>query len=179
MTVTTTNLIQGPALIFIGTFGVTEPLTVATAPGTGWVNAGGTKDGIELTITKEFAPLEVDQVIDQVGHTVVKRIVQVKTSLAEGTLANLAHALSETAPVGNVLEPGSDLAAFTPTYRAVLLDGIAPGGFRRRVIVRRVLSTDAVGVAYKKDGMTLVPVTFTGHYVSPTIRPYRIEDATV
>lgn len=178
MPVTTTNLIQGPATLYIGAFGVAEPATVATAPGAGWVDVGGTKDGVELVVTKEFAVLEVDQIVDEVGRTVTKRLVQIKTNLAEATLINLAHAFADAAPVGNVLEPSSDLTTFSPTYRALLLDGIAPGGFRRRIIIRKGLSIESVASAYKKDDMTLIPVTFAGHYVSPSIKPYKIEDAT-
>lgn len=178
MPVTTTNLIQGPATLYIGAFGVAEPLTVADAPGAGWTDVGGTKEGVELSVAKEFAVLEVDQLIDEVGRTVTKRTVSIKTSLAEATLANLAHALNEAAPAAQVLEPTADLTSFSPAYKAILLDGIAPGGFRRRIIVRKALSTDSVASAYKKDGMTLVPVTFTGHYVSASIKPYKIEDAT-
>ena len=178
MPVTSTNLIQGPATLYVGAFGVAEPLTVATAPGADWVDVGGTKEGVELSVAKEFAVLEVDQLIDEVGRRVTKRTVSIKTALAEATLANLAIALSEAAPAGQVLEPTADLTSFSPAYKAVLLDGIAPGGFRRRIIVRKALSTDSVASAYKKDGMTLVPVTFTGHYVSASIKPYKIEDAT-
>lgn len=178
MPVTTTNLIQGPATLYIADFGTAEPATIATVPGAGWVDVGGTRDGVSLNVTKEFAVLEVDQLVDEVGRTVTKRMVQVKTSLAEATLANLAHALADAAPVANVLEPAADSTAFRPGYKAVLLDGIAPGGFRRRIVVRKALSTESVETAYKKDGMTLVPVTFTGHYVSTSIKPYKIEDAT-
>ena len=57
------------------------------------------------------------------------------------------------------------------------MDGIAPGGFRRRVIVRKTLPTDSVGTAYKKDSQTLLPITWTAHWVSASIKPFKIEDA--
>ena len=40
-------------------------------------------------------------------------------------------------------------------------------------------TTDSVAMAYKKDGQTLIPVTLTGHWVSASVRPFIITDATV
>lgn len=178
MAVTSTNLIQGPAVLYTGVFGVTEPATIATAPGVGFTDVGGTKEGVELTIADEYAVLDVDQIIYEIARRRTKRVVSVKTSLAEATLANLALAVANTAPVANVMTADDGLTAFSPAYGAVLLDGIAPGGFKRRVIVRKTLPTDSVGTAYKKDGQTLIPVTWTGHWVSTSIPPFKIEDAT-
>lgn len=179
MGVTSTNLIQGPATLWGGIFGVAEPATVATVPGAGWTDFGGTKDGIELTIADEYGVLDVDQIIYEIQRRRIKRVVSVKTSLAEATLANLALAIANTAPVASVLTADDGVTAFSPAYGAILMDGIAPGGFKRRVIVRKTLPTDSVGVAYKKDGQTLLPVTFTGHWVSTSIAPFKVEDATV
>lgn len=179
MGVSGTNLIQGPATLYVGTFGATEPATIATAPATPWVDAGGTKDGIEFAVAKTFGVLGVDQVAYDVERRVTGIAVTLKTALAEATLDNLAIAIANTAPTANVLTADDGLSVFAPTYRAILLDGIAPGGFRRRIIVRKVLSTDSVAMAYKKDGQTLIPVTFTGHWVTSSIKPFVITDATV
>lgn len=178
MPVTSTNLIQGPATLYTGIFGATEPATIATTPATGWTDVGGTKDGVELEIADEYAVLDVDQVIYEIGRRRTKRAVSAKTQLAEATLANLAIAIANTAPVANVLTADDGLAAFAPAYQALLIDGIAPGGFRRRIILRKTLPTDSVGIAYKKDGQTLVPVTWSLHWVSASIAPFKIEDAT-
>mgnify|MGYP007082279616 CR=1 FL=1 len=106
------------------------------------------------------------------------REVTVKTTLAEATLANIAQAIANAAPVANVLELDDGLAAFKPAYSAILIDGIAPGGYRRRIIVRKTLPTDAVGIGYKKDDQTVVPVTWKLHWVSTAIKSLKIEDAT-
>lgn len=178
MPVTTSNLIQGPAVLYTGIFGATEPATIAAAPATGWTDVGGTKDGLELTIADEYGVLDVDQEIHEMGRRRIKRVVTAKTSLAEATLANLAIAIANSAPVTNVMEGDIGVAAFAPAYQALLIDGIAPGGFKRRIILRRTLPTDSVGVAYKKDGQTLIPVTWTAHFVSASIKPWKVEDAT-
>lgn len=178
MTVTSTNLIQGPATLYHAPFGSTEPVSIATAPDAPWVDLGGTKDGVELGIADEYSVLSVDQIVYEVERRRTNRVVTIKTNLAEATLENLARAINNTAPASSVLTADDGLAAFAPAYNAVLLDGIAPGWFRRRVIVRKVLSTDSVASAYKKDDQTLIPVTFTGHWVSASIKPFVITDAT-
>lgn len=179
MAVTSTNLIQGPATIYGAVFGATEPATVATAPGAGWTDLGGTKEGITLNIEQTFSDLTVDQIIDVIARKRTGRNINVSTSLAEPTLVNLATAIGNSAPASNVLEldNGDAAAAFSPVYGAILFDGIAPGGFRRRVIVRKTLQTGNIALAYQKDGQTVIPTTFSLHWVSTSIKPLKIEDA--
>lgn len=178
MPVTSTNLIQGPATVYVAPFGTADPATIATAPAAAWVDVGGTKGGLELNVSSEFATLTVDQIVDIIESRRTGREVTVKTTLAEATLTNLAQAIANAAPVANVLELDDGLTAFKPAYSAILIDGIAPGGFRRRIIVRKTLPTDAVGMAYKKDDQTVVPVTWKLHWVSTVIKSLKIEDAT-
>lgn len=175
--VTATNLIQGPATLYWAPFSTTEPLTVAAAPIAPWVDLGGTKDGVALGIADEYSVLSVDQIIYEVARRRINRVLTVKTNLAEATLENLAHAINNTAPAAGVLTADDGLTAFDPAYGAIILDGIAPGGFRRRAIFRKTLSTDAVESSYKKDGQTLVPVTFTAHWISSSVRPFIVTDA--
>src|SRR5690606_26680444 len=111
-----------------------------------------TQEGAELGIADEYAVLSVDQVVYEIERRRTGRVLTIKTSLAEATLENLAHAINNTAPAAGVLTADDGLTAFAPAYKAVLLDGIAPGGFRRRIILRKCLSTDSVAMAYKKDG---------------------------
>lgn len=177
MPVSSSNLIQGPAVVYHGAFGALEPATIDEAPGVGWTDVGGTKDGLEFAVNDEYAVLDVDQVIYEIGRRRTKRAVQAKTQMAEATLANLARAIGNTAPTGNVLNGDDGVDAFAPDYGALIIDGIAPGGFRRRIILRKTLPTDSVGMSYKKDSQTLVPVTWSLHWVSASIAPFKIEDA--
>lgn len=176
MVVTTSNLLQGPATIYLGAFGAVEPATIATAPAVAWTDLGGTKEGFTLTDASEFAALSVDQLTMDPESRRVSRTVTGATSLAEATLANLARATSNTAPTANVLTPDEGDAAFRPPYSALLIDGIAPGGKKRRIILRKVLATGSVGMPYKKDAQTLIPVEWKLHYISPSIPAYKIED---
>ena len=178
MPVTATNLIQGPATIYAAVFGATEPATIADAFGVGWTDLGGTKDGIKLSIEQSYADLTVDQIIDVPARRRTGRTVSITTTLAEATLENLARVISNTAPVSNALELDNGLSAFSPAYGAIAFDGIAPGGFRRRVILRKTLATGNVEMAYTKDGQTVLPATFMGHWVSSSIAMLKTQDAT-
>lgn len=185
MAVTTTNLIQGPATLYTGAVGTAvEPTSIAGAasgasPATGWTDVGGTQDGVTLSIEDQWSDLGVDQLVIAPDSRRTGRKVTVKTTMAEATLANLAIAISNSAPASGLLQIDDGLAngGFLPSFYALIIDGISPGGFRRRVKVRKVLSSANVEMAYKKDGQTLIPVTFQAYYVSSSIRAAVIEDA--
>jgi hypothetical protein len=184
MAVTTTNLIQGPATLYTGAVGNAEPTSIAgaasgAAPSTGWTDVGGTKEGITLAIADTWSDLEVDQLVIAADSRRTMRKVTIKTVMAEATLGNLAIGISNSAPASGLLQIDDGLAngGFLPTFYALIIDGTAPGGFRRRIKVRKVLSVASVEMAYKKDGETLIPVTFQAYYVSSSIRAAVIEDA--
>lgn len=188
MSVTATNLIAGPATLYAAVFGATEPLdsTINDVPAVAWVPVGATNDGVTLNISRDYYQMEIDQVNMAPESRITKVEFTVKTNLAEATLENMALVLAELAAAVVVdgvaftksLEPTFGDSAASPNYSAILLDGWAPNGKRRRVIGRKMLSTEELESAYKKDGMTLVPVTFMGHWISTSIRPLRIVDDT-
>lgn len=185
MAVTTTNLIMGPATLYLGAFGATEPADTdvnTTPPASTWTDVGGTQDGVKITIDQTYTPLEVDQIVDVPGSRLTKRAVMVETNLAEPTLENLKLLLNDgTAASGagyKSLEPIYASSATQPTYRALLLDGYAPTQLRRRLIVRKVLSTEKVESTYKKDSQTLFTVKWDAFYVTSSIAPFKYIDAT-
>ncbi|GAA3230678.1 hypothetical protein GCM10017691_23850 [Pseudonocardia petroleophila] len=183
MAVSATNLTQGPGTLYHGAVGAVEPLDTAIgdAPDDAvWTDVGGTRDGISLTIAQEYSELEVDQIVDVPGRRLTKRDMSLVTNLAEPTLDNLALTLNAglvTSGSGfKSYEPSADTSATQPNYCALLMDGFAAGGLRRRVIVRKGLSTNNVEFAYKKDEQTVFSVTFSAHYVSPSVKPFKIVD---
>lgn len=196
MSVTVANLVQGPATLYLGTYsstGANEPADTAvnSAPAaSAWTDVGGTTDGAELNINQEYKELEVDQVVDIPGRRLTKRDMSVKTNMAEPTLDNLVYALNDgTTATGagyKNFTPAFTDSATQPTYRALIVDGWAAGGsgaggstsFRRRVILRRVLSSDNVEFAYKKEDQTVFTVTWSVHYVSSSLSPFKIIDQT-
>jgi hypothetical protein len=186
MGVTAANLIMGPAAIYTGPFGIAEPAETAvnSSPpaSAGWVDLGGTMDGAGLTVDQKYKDLTVDQIVDKAGGRLTERTIEVATKLAEPTLANLGYSLNDGVSATGAgyasYEPNFASSATQPTYRAILLDGYGANSFRRRIILRKVLSTAGVKFAYKKDDQTVYDVTFTCYYVSNSIAPFHITEAT-
>lgn len=189
MSVLITNLVAGPLTIYTGTFGATEPVdtAVASAPGGAFTDMGATSGGAKLKLDQKFFELKVDQLVDSAGRRLTDRDFSVKTNLAEATLANLKMALNSAgtittsgtgATLNDAYEPDAATSATQPTYICVLLDGYGPNGKRRRVILRKCLNIDAVETEYKKDGQTLFTVEFACHWVSTSIKPFKIIDDT-
>lgn len=186
MTVTMTNLIQGPADLYTGAFGAAEPADTATnstPAASAWTDRGGTQGGVKLTIAQTYSELAVDQLVESPGRRLTKRDCNIATNLAEPTLENLSLALNGgTASSGTgfkAYEPSSGTAATQPDYYAALLHGWAPGNaMRRMVVVRKALSVANVEKSFAKDGQTFIPVDFTGHYVSAAVKSFRVIDAT-
>ena len=185
MAVSTTNLIQGPATLYVGEYGAEEPedTAVASAPDSGtWTDVGGTMDGVQLSIAQEFSELAVDQIVDVPGRRLTKRDMSVTTNMAEPTLENLALAMNQAPSVITTgagfkkLEPSADTSSTQPSYKALIVDGFAPEQLRRRIIVRKVLSTANADFAYQKDAQTVYAVTWSAHYVSPSIKPFAVID---
>lgn len=185
MSVTTTNLIMGPADLYVGAFQAAEPVDTAVnaAPAaSAWTDLGGTQDGVKLSIDQTYTALEVDQIVDEAGARLTKRLFTIETNLAEPTLENLKYLLNDgTAASGagfKSFEPIYASSATQPTYRAVILDGYGPNQLRRRFIIRKCLSNDKVESTYKKDGQTLFTVKWQGFYVTSAIAPFKLVDAT-
>ncbi len=137
---------------------------------------------MKLVVDQKWSELTCDQIVDRVGSRLTKRDFMVSTNLAEGTLENLSMALNGgTAASGTGFkswEPNAASSATQPNYRAFLLDGIAPNSLVRKVVLRRAVNVAKVEMAWMKDKQLLIPCEFTGHYVSPSIRPIRLIDGT-
>jgi hypothetical protein len=187
------QVIQGAGRMYTGVFSATaafEPglSAINSAPqASAWTYTGFTSDGITVTIDQTFSEMRVDQLADRVGTKMTERQLSVQANLAEATLQNFTLGLNSgtiTTAAGNqYYEPVYDGSELQPVYIAVLFDGYAPASSagvskRRRFILRKAISTENVEMAYKKDSLTLVPVTFTSHYVSDTVAPFRIIDET-
>ncbi len=185
--VVTTNLIQGQGWLYHAPFGTAEPADTAfaTVPDDAdWTEVGGTKDGVNLKVAEEWAAMEVDQIVDVPGRRRTKREFMIETNIAEGTLENLKLAMNggtiaaagTAATAHRTLTPDYADAATQPNYAALILDGYAPEGNVRRVVGRKMLSIEGTEFAYNKAEMTVLKVSFAGHYVSKTIAPFKVVD---
>jgi len=185
MTVTVTNLAQGPGTLYTGAFGATEPADSAvntTPAASAWTDRGGTDGGIKLVMTQTFSALKVDQIVDVPGRRLVSREFNLQTNFAEVTLENFQLAMNGgTAASGagfKTLTPNAASSATQPNYIASILDGWGPNQLTRRVIVRKVLNVSNVESSYQKDAQTFIPIDLAAHYVSNSIQPFYIQDQT-
>lgn len=179
MSVNPSNLLMGPVSILVANFGATEPVDAVVAPGAGWTDPGGTTDGATLNFGQTYTPLKVDQIGMDAGAQVTAQEVTVSTNLAEVTLDNLRLAINQAAaPTVDEMEfGGEDITNVDPLYRAIMLRGRKPGtAIPRMWIVRRTLSTEGIGVPFKKDGQTMYPITWRGYYVSASVRAVRVSE---
>jgi hypothetical protein len=99
MSQNTTNYILSPGRIWISPVGEALPAdTVAfgTALGGNWTLLGNTKEAVVLTYGFDTFDIMTQQMLSPVGRKKVKETLEVKTSLAEYTGANLAIATDGT-----------------------------------------------------------------------------------
>jgi hypothetical protein len=179
-----TNLIMGPATLYIGSFGAAEPAdaAVTAAPAaSAWSDVGGTVGGVKLSINQTYTPLQVDQVVDVAGRRLTARDIQVTAAMGELTLQNLNYALNGgtvvTGAGQNTYDPATAISATQPAYNAILFDGWGPNQFRRRVIVRKVLSINSIDLEYAEATQAMYSTTWGAHYVSSGITPFHIVDS--
>jgi hypothetical protein len=128
MAVTITNLIEGPAQMWVGVFGTTEPTGNGVAVGAGWVDVGGTDGGVNAEIQQTYDRMTVDQVAGGVDARLVDQISKIGTNLAEATLANFRVALNQLVSAATFVEVDPTLTGTSPNFQAVLLRGMRPGG---------------------------------------------------
>ena len=194
MSITPQNICMGPATVYWAPFGSTEPAyTAITSPPSSsvWTDVGGTTDGssVLLEVQHSLTDIHVEQLIDPVGARVSKRVIQVTVSLEEGTLNNLNLAMNQlsTQTTGSgytVFDPLTSITSLQPQYMAILIDGWAPTtntdetACRRRMVVRKCLSSSKVDLEYEKTKPVLYNTTWTGYWVSSSVAPFEITDQT-
>jgi hypothetical protein len=193
MAINPSNVIQGPATIYWGAFGVTEPAdtnaALIAAPGAGWTDMGATTGGVTVSVEHTYGQIKADQLVDSIGARLTGRTITVAMSLLEATLQNLLVAMNQA---GNIATPASGISTFDPTtatsatqptYTALLVDGWAPtlgtgAAARRRIIVRKLLSDVKASAKYDLVTQVTWDCTFTAYYVSNSIAPFHIQDQT-
>ena len=137
MAITPFNICQGPATLYTGLFGATEPAdsAVATAPNSSvWTDVGGIMDGssVLLEVDLTYTDQGVDQLVDAVGARLTKRTVQITAALEELTLQNMLLAQNQlgtitTASGYSTYDPSTATSATQPSYTALII-GYRPIG---------------------------------------------------
>jgi hypothetical protein len=184
---------MGPAIVYTAPYGTAEPAyaAITSPPSSPWTDVGGTADGTSVLLEVEhtLTDLVVEQLVDPIGARVSKRVIQVTAALTEATLVNLNLAMNQLAVITTgsgyaVLDPLTAPTATQPAYTAIIIDGFAPTTgttevfCRRRMIVRKSLSTSKADFEYEKTKPTVFSTTWTGYWVSSLISPFEIIDQT-
>ena len=183
------SLVIGPATVYVADFETLEPLDyeIASVPAGDWMDIGTTLDGVVMTVKQEFEQVNVTQNPETPARRLKRRHLEVDLNMAEPTLTNMLYALNS-----GDLDSGSGYTSYSPpfldratplTYRAVIIDGWAPGFSevdgkhrRRRIILRKCLSIDDASLGYTKDKLTACNVKWTVHRVDGVTTPFKIID---
>lgn len=186
------NVIMGPANVWVGAFGVTEPAQTNAAiimdPGAGWSFIGATDGDVSWEVDHTITSVSADQSNDDITARATGRNIMLNLSALEPTLALLQIALNNfgTLTVGSgitVYDPGQANAATPLLWSAVLIDGQAPllsggGGARRRGIFRKVTNQPKVVDLSSKTKPGVWALSAKCFRVSDTISPYIVMDQT-
>ncbi len=185
-------LVMGPANIYVADFGALEPLDTALTsdPDSAiWTDLGGILGGVNLNLSQKYeTPDQPVQVVNNANSRLKRREFKAEADLAEPSVANFAYLLN-----GGTVATGAGWKSYLPpaldsgtplTYRAVMIDGWAPGfngstpprHKRRRVIMRKCLSVSDVVMGFYQDKQTVLPVSWVSHRVDGVIAPIRVID---
>lgn len=186
------NVIMGPANIWVGAFGVTEPAqtnaALLTDPGTGWTFIGATEDDVTWEVDHTITSVTAAQSNDDITARATGRTVMLNFSALEPTLATLQLALNNfgTLTVGSgitIYDPGQPNAATPLSWNAFLIDGWAPligsgAAAKRRGIFRKGTNQPKITAASSttKPGVWAIAEKFIR--VSDSISPYIVMDQT-
>ena len=134
---------------------------VLSAP---FTEIGYTEDGVTVTYTADEADVEVDEETFAIDRVITKETLEVTCNMAESSLFNIDKAMAGSLLSGSILK----LGAGTNKKISLQIRGTNPAGYTRAVLLPSCTAMGAVGMSYKKNEKTVVPVTFqalktTGH----------------
>ena len=178
MAVNVSNIIVGEATIKLGTNA--NATTIAAM--NNFADIGATQNGLEISWEPDMVDIEIDQFGDAAKVIQSKVKVMVKTTLAEGTLNNLATAWNYDSATG-----GSDIIAnndgansqtflfgaqgVIPYEKALVVTGTAPGStaastLTRKFYTKRAISMESSTISMKRAEATMFTVGFR---ILPTV----------
>ena len=131
--------------------------TAGTAVGSVTTEFGYTQDGVTIEYTADVVDIEVEEATFPIKRVIQKEEVAITCNLAENLLANLENILAGglTGGAGIV-----DLGAGAMRTMALKFIGHTIGGLHRTIYIPYANPVGAVGMAYKKGEVTILPVQF-------------------
>jgi hypothetical protein len=172
MAVTTSNIVVGEATVKTGL----SNITMTNADFDSLTDVGATQGGLEISWEPDMVDIEIDQYGDAARVIQSKVKVMVKTTLAEGTLKNLAMAWNYDNTIGGDALKANTTAANTTTFHfgaqsvnpfeyALQVTGQAPGSTAsvtktRKFNTKRAISMTTSMIAMKRAEATVFETSF-------------------
>lgn len=172
MAVTTSNIVVGEATVKTGT----SNITMTNSDFDSLTDVGATQGGVEISWEPDMVDIEIDQYGDAAKVIQSKVKVMVKTTLAEGTLNNLATAWSyDNVTDGADIKSNNDGAntrtllfgsqSVYPFEYALQIVGNAPGSTAsvtktRKFNTKRAVSMTTSMISMKRAEATVFEVSF-------------------
>jgi hypothetical protein len=174
---TAANIVVGEAVVRVGE----SNLALTGSDFDALRHVGYTQGGVEISWEPDMVDIEVDQFGDAAKVIQSKVKVMVKTTMAEGTLENLAIAWSYNAEaytsdgegnniVSNIDGAGTQTFKFGgqsvyPYEKAVQIEGNAPGStagvtYTRKFRTKRAISMESSTISMKRAEATVFAVSF-------------------
>lgn len=174
---TAANIVVGEAVVRVGA----SNLAMKGTDFDGLRHVGYTQGGVEISWQPDMVDIEVDQFGDAAKVIQSKVKVMVKTTMAEGTLENLATAWSYNSTISGTDGPDHDIVsnidgANTNTFKfggqnvypyekAVQIEGNAPNStagttYTRKFRTKRAISMESSTISMKRAEATVFAVSF-------------------
>lgn len=167
MATTPYEILVGVGTLYVAVAGTAAPATVGTTPSSAWTNLGDTDGGVTITKEQNIELFRNDQSTAPKKAVRTEEDVVIETNLAKATLENLVFAINgtvtDTPPgAGTIgtrtlkMYKGADVTQYAFLFRGSSPYGAFPGQFYIPVGV----FLDDIGMEFKKDEMTLIPIKF-------------------
>lgn len=167
---TSTNVIVGPAQVWIAPVGSSEPVVAPTTglytPTTPWVQVGFTEEGVSLNLDRKTNKIMVEEQSTPVVITTDTTDFTVEFSFAEDTVANMSQAygggtVSTVAASGSAAGYTSLALADPLTTVALFIVATNAAGFHRSIYIPEVVSMGKVKTSYRRaKAARSYPVSF-------------------
>lgn len=138
-----------------------------------YVDVGFTEDGVHFEYSAEKTTIRVEEKTYPIAQAINTEDLKVTANLAEATLANLFHAMAGASQVGNIITIGNGV----DKEMSVKIIGKNPAGFNRTIEIPCAVAEGTVGLAWRKNEKTVIPVSFVA-LESPSGNLGTITDAT-
>jgi len=118
---------------------------------------GYTEDGVTFEYGVNKVEINVEEETYPITQAIESESLKVTANLAESTLANLGVAMAGATVAGSVLRIGGGI----DKEMSIKIIGKNPAGFNRTIEIVKAVASGSVGMSYRKNEKTMVPVEFT------------------